>query len=62
LYLKPTLTSDTIGVQNVLNGYTMDMWGSSPADLCTGIQLVIINGKEMHFMDAKELAGLVETL
>lgn len=36
LYLKPTLTSDTIGLPNVLNGYTMDLWGSSPADLCTG--------------------------
>jgi beta-glucanase (GH16 family) len=36
LYLKPTLTSGTIGEQNVLNGYTMDIWGASPADVCTG--------------------------
>jgi len=36
LHLKPTLTSDTIGMQNLLNGFTMDVWGSQPADQCTG--------------------------
>ncbi|XP_062507119.1 beta-1,3-glucan-binding protein-like [Corticium candelabrum] len=36
LYIKPTLTSDAIGEQNVESGYRMDMWGGSPADLCTG--------------------------
>jgi len=36
LYLKPTLTADLIGVPNLLNGYTMDVWGGSPADICTG--------------------------
>jgi beta-glucanase (GH16 family) len=35
LYLKPTLTADRIGEQFVLNGYTMDVWGSTPADACT---------------------------
>lgn len=37
LYLKPTFTSDTIGEENLLgNNYMMDLWGSSPADACTG--------------------------
>jgi len=36
LYIKPTLTADTIGVQNLQNGFTMSLWGASPADLCTG--------------------------
>jgi len=36
LYLKPTLTADNIGVKNLKNGFVMDLWGSSPADLCTG--------------------------
>jgi len=36
LFIKPTLTSEQIGQANVLNGYTLDIWGSSPADLCTG--------------------------
>eukprot|EP00475_Leptophrys_vorax_P045444 TRINITY_DN941_c0_g2_i5.p1 TRINITY_DN941_c0_g2~~TRINITY_DN941_c0_g2_i5.p1 ORF type:complete len:363 (-),score=111.87 TRINITY_DN941_c0_g2_i5:48-1136(-) len=35
LYLKPTLTADTIGMNNLINGYTMDLWGSTPADACT---------------------------
>jgi len=36
LYILPTLTAATIGEQNLQSGYTMDVWGSSPADLCTG--------------------------
>ncbi|XP_062507118.1 beta-1,3-glucan-binding protein-like [Corticium candelabrum] len=36
LYIKPTLLSDAIGEANVQNGYTMNMWGGTPADLCTG--------------------------
>ena len=36
LYVKPTLTADYLGEANVRSGYTVDMWGSSPADLCTG--------------------------
>lgn len=36
LYIKPTLTADFIGEQNLLNGYTLDIWGSSPSNLCTG--------------------------
>jgi len=36
LYILPTLTSDNIGMSNLQSGYTMDIWGSSPADLCTG--------------------------
>jgi beta-glucanase (GH16 family) len=35
LYLKPTLTADRIGEQYVETGYTMDLWGSTPADSCT---------------------------
>eukprot|EP00164_Ancoracysta_twista_P006269 GFYU01008709.1.p1 GENE.GFYU01008709.1~~GFYU01008709.1.p1 ORF type:complete len:388 (-),score=122.60 GFYU01008709.1:71-1234(-) len=36
LYIKPTLTADNIGEANLHSGFTMDMWGSSPADQCTG--------------------------
>eukprot|EP00732_Lithocolla_globosa_P003175 Lithocolla_globosa_v1_NODE_2409_length_2018_cov_37.605706.p1 type:complete len:361 gc:universal NODE_2409_length_2018_cov_37.605706:1176-94(-) len=36
LYLKPQMTADVIGEQNVQGGYLMDLWGSSPANLCTG--------------------------
>eukprot|EP01098_Paradermamoeba_levis_P008399 TRINITY_DN3483_c0_g1_i2.p1 TRINITY_DN3483_c0_g1~~TRINITY_DN3483_c0_g1_i2.p1 ORF type:complete len:390 (+),score=103.59 TRINITY_DN3483_c0_g1_i2:83-1252(+) len=36
LFMKPTLTSDKIGDANVLNGYTMDMWGLDPPSQCTG--------------------------
>jgi hypothetical protein len=36
LYLKPTLTAEKIGEQNVRAGYTMDIWGANPANLCTG--------------------------
>ena len=35
LYIKPTLLEDDIGLANVKNGFTMDIWGGSPADLCT---------------------------
>lgn len=35
LYLRPSLTEDDIGLSNVKNGYTMDIWGGSPADRCT---------------------------
>ena len=35
LYIKPTLMEDQIGIDNVKNGFTMDIWGGSPADLCT---------------------------
>lgn len=35
LYLKPTLLSDTIGEASVKSGYTLDIWGSDPASLCT---------------------------
>jgi beta-glucanase (GH16 family) len=36
LYILPTLTMETIGLENLENGYTMDLWGSTPADMCTG--------------------------
>ena len=36
LYIKPTLTEDQIGVDNLRNGYTMDLWGQSPPEICTG--------------------------
>jgi len=34
LYIKPTLTADKIGWNNMMSS-TMDIWGGSPADLCT---------------------------
>lgn len=33
--IKPVLTEDKIGQQNVRAGYTYDIWGSGPADYCT---------------------------
>jgi len=35
LYLLPTLTADTIGEQQLQSG-DMNLWGSDPANLCTG--------------------------
>ena len=38
LYLKPTLMEDQIGLANVKgqpNSFTFNIWGGSPADLCT---------------------------
>lgn len=35
LYIKPTLTEDAIG-ENTLRTGTVDIWGGSPADMCTG--------------------------
>ena len=35
-FIKPALTSSVIGDTQVVNGYTYDIWGSSPANLCTG--------------------------
>ena len=35
LYLKPTLTEDAIGDVTMRTG-TVDIWGMSPAELCTG--------------------------
>lgn len=35
LYLMPTLTSDAIGEDTMRTG-TVDIWGGSPADMCTG--------------------------
>jgi len=36
LYLKPTLTADTIGEANLHSGFSLSLWGSEPANLCTG--------------------------
>ena len=36
LNIKPVLTEDKIGAQNVRAGYTYDIWGGNPADQCTG--------------------------
>ena len=36
LFLKPTLTSDTLSEAQVVNGGSIDLWGSQPADICTG--------------------------
>ncbi len=36
-HIVPTLTEERIGVENLEgNNYRMDMWGGSPADMCTG--------------------------
>ena len=35
LYIKPILMEDQIGVANLKSGFDMDIWGGSPADLCT---------------------------
>lgn len=35
LNIRPLLTSNKIGENNVRAGYTMDVWGGSPADYCT---------------------------
>jgi beta-glucanase (GH16 family) len=36
LYIKPGLTADFLGSDALVrNGATLDMWGSTPADLCT---------------------------
>lgn len=36
LHFHPTLLADIIGEQNVRGGFRYDIWGASPADLCTG--------------------------
>jgi beta-glucanase (GH16 family) len=37
LYLRPTLTAELIGGEkNLYQGTTLDIWGGSPADMCTG--------------------------
>lgn len=36
LYLKPTLTSDFVGDETLMSGCEINLWGSTPADLCTG--------------------------
>eukprot|EP00808_Paulinella_micropora_P015280 g436.t1 len=38
LFLKPTMTAETIGEAAVRNGFTLSIWGSDPASLCTGNQ------------------------
>lgn len=36
LYIKPTLLEDEIGTENVEgNGYSLNIWGSTPGDYCT---------------------------
>lgn len=37
LHLQPTLTADKLGEDGVRTG-TLELWGSTPADLCTGNQ------------------------
>ncbi len=38
LYIKPTTMAGDIGEANVMSGYTMDIWGGTPADQCTDAQ------------------------
>ena len=35
LYIKPILMEDQIGEANLKGGFTLDVWGGSPADYCT---------------------------
>ena len=35
LYIDPVLTADEIGENSVRNGFTLNIWGSTPADQCT---------------------------
>ena len=48
LYIKPTLTADEIGESNLENGYTMDMWGGSPADLCMGMLITFATDSGLY--------------
>lgn len=36
LFLKPTLTSELIGDESLMGGTELNLWGSTPADQCTG--------------------------
>lgn len=36
LYIKPSFLVDDIGEGSLRGGYNLDVWGSSPATLCTG--------------------------
>lgn len=38
LAIKPTLTADYIGADNLDNGYVLEVWGNTPAGQCTGNQ------------------------
>lgn len=35
LFLRPTLSADTFGEANIESGFTVDLWGGDPANLCT---------------------------
>ena len=51
LYLKPSFLADDIGEDALRSGYKLDLWGSQPADVCTG--------PHFYYMDARE--GAVES-
>jgi len=36
LYLKPTLTAELLGDWSLMDGTEINLWGSNPADVCTG--------------------------
>ena len=36
LFINPTLLAEQIGEGNVKGGFTLNIWGGAPADLCTG--------------------------
>lgn len=36
LFLKPTLTSELVGDESLMHGTELNLWGSTPADMCTG--------------------------
>jgi hypothetical protein len=36
LYIKPTLTADSIGAANLQDGFTLDLWGAQYRAVCTG--------------------------
>ena len=66
LYLKPTLMEDQIGLANVKgqpHGFTFNIWGGSPADLCTqnqfyGCERVAGPGNEWRYLNPIKSARL----
>jgi beta-glucanase (GH16 family) len=55
LYIKPTLMEDQIGIANVQNGYTLNVWGGSPADYCTQNQFHGCERASLRYQDGNVL-------
>lgn len=52
LYLKPTFTADYIGEAAVEGGYDLNLWGGSPADMCTGNQVALRSQEWQNGIDS----------